>query len=198
MHGDLCCHCTRCWFSHGTRTTTCVFFSHFWFLSLTSQHCVHQSWNLHLRWRCHNWPIVSRFISSILHHLRICYLRWHSNQRKELLWATPHWSIPPSSNWSIWMFTQTCQCVFTWMCQCYLELEKVKKPSLFLSWLFFSIKNFNYIAKDATIFHLKSSNSGRPSYFSMSIPLGHTPITLVDLLQVVGCWDGEFLTLGLY
>jgi hypothetical protein len=25
-------------------------------------------------------------------------------------------SIPPLNNWSIWMFTQTCQYVFTWLC----------------------------------------------------------------------------------
>jgi len=30
-------------------------------------------------------------------------------------------------------------------------------------------------------------------------PLQDTPpITMVDLLQAVGCWDGEFLTFSLY
>jgi len=33
--------------------------------------------------------------------------------------------------------------------------SKGQKAFLFLSWLFFSLKTFNYIAKDASIFHLK-------------------------------------------
>jgi hypothetical protein len=40
-----------------------------------------------------------------LNNSKICCLQWSSNQIKELLWATPHWSIPFFSNWSIWMFT---------------------------------------------------------------------------------------------
>ncbi len=118
---------------------------------------------------------MCKFTSPISHHLRICCPWCNSSQKKELLWRTPHRSILPSSNWSIWMFTQTCRCVLTRVCQCYLEPKKVKKLSPSYLCYFFLLKNFNYIVKDASILHLKSSSSGRPSYFSTSISLGHTP-----------------------
>ncbi len=55
------------------------------------------------------------------------------------------------------------------------ELERARKPS-FLSLGYFSLsKNFNYVAEDANILHLKSRNGSRPSYFSISTPLRHTP-----------------------
>jgi hypothetical protein len=84
------------------------------------------------------------------------------------------------------------------MCQCYLELEKVIKPSPFYLDYFSLLKNFNYITKDASILHLKSNNSGRPSYFLTSTFHDTPPITMVDILQVVGCCGGLFLTLDLY
>jgi hypothetical protein len=60
---------------------------------------------------------------------RICCLWCGSNQRKELLWLTPHWLIPPISNWGIWMFTQKSWCAFTWLCQCHLEFKRTRRPS---------------------------------------------------------------------
>jgi len=56
-----------------------------------------------------------------------------------------------------------------------LELEKAKGPSPFYLGYFSLLKNFNYVAKDASIFHLKSSNDDGPNYFLTSTPLGHTP-----------------------
>jgi hypothetical protein len=53
--------------------------------------------------------------------------------------------------------------------------SKDLKALLFLSWLLFSSKNFNYIAKSVSILHLKSGNISKPSYFPTSTPLGHTP-----------------------
>jgi hypothetical protein len=103
-----------------------------------------------------------------------CCLQCDSNQRKELSWLTPQWSIFPFNNWNLWMFTQTSWCVFTQLCQCHLELERVLKPSFFCFGYFSFSKNFNYIARNANIFHLKSSGSGRPSYFLTSTPLRHT------------------------
>ncbi len=66
------------------------------------------------------------FTSLILHNSKINHLRYSSSQGKELSQLTPYWSIPPFSNWSIWLFTQTCSCVFTRLCQCHLELERVE------------------------------------------------------------------------
>ncbi len=52
---------------------------------------------------------------------------------------------------------------------------KGQRALLFLPWLlFFDWKNFNHITKDANIFHLKSSSSHRPSYFSTSTRSKHT------------------------
>jgi len=48
--------------------------------------------------------------------------------------------------------------------------SKDLKALLFLSWLLFSSKKFNYIAKNVSILHLKSSNSGKPNYFPTSTP----------------------------
>jgi hypothetical protein len=72
----FCCHCMKCWFPCGMRTTTCTSLIHFQFLPLTNRHCVHQKWNLHLSWHCHNWPNVCRTTSLILHNSRICCL-WY-------------------------------------------------------------------------------------------------------------------------
>jgi hypothetical protein len=99
----LCYHCTRCCFPHGTKITTYIFFSHIQLLSSTSRHCVHQRWYLHRSWHCHCRPNANKFTSSILRNIRIYYLRCGSSQKMELLWPTPHQSIPPFSNWIIWM-----------------------------------------------------------------------------------------------
>jgi hypothetical protein len=117
---------------------------------------------------------VSGFTSSILHNSRISCLVCSSSQGKELSQLTPRWSIPPLSNWSIWLLTQTCRCVFTWLCQCHSELERDKRPSSFHLGHFFSSKSFNHITKDASVFHLKSGESRRLSYFPTSTPSKHT------------------------
>ncbi len=41
--------------------------------------------------------------------------------------------------------------------------------------VFFWSNNFNYVAKDLSILHLKPSSSDRPNYFSTFTPLGHNP-----------------------
>jgi hypothetical protein len=109
-----------------------------------------------------------------LHNSRICYIRYNSSQRKELSQSTTHWSIPPLSNWGIWLLTQTCQCVFTRLCQCHLALEGDKRLSSFYfghfsSWIF-----FYHITKDVNVLHLKSGDSHRLSYFLTSTPSRHT------------------------
>jgi hypothetical protein len=67
----------------------------------------------HLNWHYHCEPNESRFISPFLCNSRIYYFLMWLKPKKELWWSTPHWSIPPYNNWSIWMFTQKNQCVFT-------------------------------------------------------------------------------------
>ncbi len=63
---------------------------------------------------------------------------------------------------------------FTQLYQCHLELEKVEGPSSLCLDYFPSSKNFNHIAKDASFFHLKSSDNCRFSYFLTPISIGHT------------------------
>ncbi len=89
--------------------------------------------------------------------------------------TTPQWSIPLFSNWNIWMFTQTCWCIFTWVCQCYLEIKRARGPSPFCLGYFSPSKNFNYVAKDVNIFHLKLGNSSKLSYFPTSTLSKYTP-----------------------
>jgi hypothetical protein len=91
-------------------------FNHIQLLWSMSQHCVYQRWHSHLSQRCHCWPNASGFTSLILQNSRICCIGCSSSQGKELSQLTPHCSIPPLSNWSIWFLTQTCRCVFTRMC----------------------------------------------------------------------------------
>jgi len=164
----------RCLLSHGTITTTCVSLSHFQFLPLTSQHCVHQRWNPFV-WRCHSWFNDCRSISPILHNLRIWCFHCNSNQKKKLLQSTPHLSILTFNNRNVWVFTQKVQCVFTQVCQYYLELKSAKGPSHFYLGYFSLSKKFNYVEKDTITLHLKLSNNDRPSYFPTSTPLGHPP-----------------------
>ncbi len=155
------------------KNNTCVSFNHIQILSSTNWHCAHQKSHLHLNQRCHYWPNTNEFISLILHNLRIGRLQYSSSQGKKLLQSTPYWSIPPFSNWSIWLLTQTCQCVFTWLCQCHLELERAKGPSYFYLGHFSLSNSFDHITKDASILNPKSSNSHRFSYFSTSTPSRH-------------------------
>jgi len=53
--------------------------------------------------------------------------------------------------------------------------SKDLKAFLFLSWLLFLSKNFNYITNSVSILQLKLSNSGKPSYFPTSTSSKHTP-----------------------
>jgi hypothetical protein len=53
--------------------------------------------------------------------------------------------------------------------------SKDLKALPFWTWLLFSSKNFNYIVKNVSILHLKSGNSGKPSYFPTSTPSRYTP-----------------------
>jgi len=55
------------------------------------------------------------------------------------------------------------------------SLKRPKGPPFFCFGYFSSSKNFNYVAKDANIFHLKLGNNNRPSYFPTSTPWRHTP-----------------------
>jgi len=50
-----------------------------------------------------------------------------------------------------------------------------KGPPLYVFDTFSSSKNFNYVAKDASIPHLKLGGSGKHSYFPTSTPSGHNP-----------------------
>jgi hypothetical protein len=156
------------------KTITCISFNHIQLLSLTNQHCVYQKWHLNLNRCCHCWPNTSKFTSPILCNYKICCLWCNSSQRKELSQPTPRWSIPPLSNWNIWLFTQTCQCVFTGLCQCHVELEGTKRPSSFNLGHFSTSKSFDHITKNVSIFHLKSNGNHRLSYFSTSTPSRHT------------------------
>jgi hypothetical protein len=60
---------------------------------LTSQHCAHHKWHLHLSWCYHCWPNVYGFTFLILQNLRICCFRCSSYQKKELLQLTPHYQF---------------------------------------------------------------------------------------------------------
>jgi hypothetical protein len=79
----------------------------------------------------------------------------------------------------------------------HLELKRAIIPSSFCLCYFSSLKNFNYIAKDAIILHLKSCGDCRLSYFLTSTLSRHTPITMANLLHVVGYWDKVILTSSL-
>ncbi len=127
----LCCHCTRCWFSRGMIIIPCASFNHIQFLLLMNRHCVYQRWHSHLSQRCHCQPNSSGFTSPILHNSRTCRLWCNSSQRKELSQWTPHWSIRPLNNWSIWLLTQTCWYDFTQLHRCHLELERARRSSHF-------------------------------------------------------------------
>jgi hypothetical protein len=155
------------------KTITCVSFNHIQFFLSTSWHCVYQRWHSHLSRHCHYRPNTSGFTSMILHNSKIWYLRCSLGQGKELLQLTPHWSILPFNIWSIWLLTQTCWCVFTRLCQCNLELEGERRPSSFYLGHFSLSKSFDHITKDASIFHLKLSDSHRLNYFPTSSPSKH-------------------------
>jgi hypothetical protein len=60
------------------------------------------------------------------------------------------------------------------------SLKGLEGPPLSTLVTFSLLTNFNYVAKDASILHLKLS------YFPTSTLSNHTPIAMTDLLQAVG------------
>jgi hypothetical protein len=69
------------------------------------------------------------------------------------------------------------------------SFKRPKGPSPFYVGYFSSSRNFNYIIKDVSIFHLKLSSNSKLSYLWLP-PLHDTPpITTVDLLKGIGCWN---------
>jgi hypothetical protein len=69
-----------------------------------------------------------------------------------------------------------------------LELEGDRRPSSFYLGHFSSSKNLNHIIKDVNIFHIKSNNSHRVSYFPTSTLPNTLHITTADLLQAIDFW----------
>ncbi len=133
---------------------------------------------------------------------RFAYFWYNSSQWMKLLWLTPHISIPPFNNWSIWMSTQTSRYVLTWLWQCHLQLQRAKGPSSFYLHYFLLSKKFNHVAKKASSI-LSQVVSLTTSWLP---PLQDTPHhhgrSLVrdtphwpQLTYFRHCWDGEILTL---
>ncbi len=86
------------------------------------------------------------------------------------------------------MFTQISWYVFIQLCQCHLELEKVKRPFIFLFWLFFyqkisiTLQRMQAFSILSWVIVIDLSTSWLP-------PLGNKPpITMVDLLQAIDFW----------
>jgi hypothetical protein len=132
------------------------------------------------------------FTSPILHNSKIHYLWCSSSQKNELLWVTLHWSIPPFSNWSIWMFTQISQCFFI------MIVPMSFGASFSFSFCYFSIvKNFNHVAKDASILHFKSCDCDNLTTSQLPPFQDTPPITTTNLLQAVDYWNGKILTFSL-
>jgi hypothetical protein len=118
------------------------------------------TWVNLLHWSC----IVQGFVASKT-----------AQAKKRIVMTNTPWSFPLLNNLGVWMFKQTSWCILTQLCQCHVEHQKVKLPSSFCFGYFSPLKKFNYIAKNANIFHLKSGSSGRFNYFLISTPSKHTP-----------------------
>jgi hypothetical protein len=190
----FCRHCTRCWFPHGMRTITCVSFNHIQLFLSTNWHCAYQRWHSHLSQHYHYWPYVNKFTSSTLCNLRISCIGCNSNQGKELSKPTPHWSIPPLSRLKyLVVYTNMPMCFYTTMLIPF-GAWRGQKAFIFLPWSFFFVKSFDHITNVANIFHLKSSDSRRLSYFPTSTPSKHTshhyswPITSYRFLTCKYGW----------
>jgi hypothetical protein len=107
--------------------------------------------------------------------------------KKELLQPTPHRSIPPFSNWSIWMFTQNMLMCSYMSVPMLFGAWKGQKVVPFLFFLLFSLKFFNYIVKDEASFILSQAVVvGLATSWPPSLQ-NTPPITMVDWLQVIGC-----------
>jgi hypothetical protein len=77
-----------------------------------------------------------------------------------------------------------------------LELEGDRRPSSFYLGHFSSSKNLNHIIKDVNIFHIKSNNSHRVSYFPTSTLPNTLHITTADLLQAIDFWHVNMTNLA--
>jgi hypothetical protein len=128
------------------KTTTCIFFNHIQFFSSTNWHCAHQRWYSHSSRHCHYQPNTSGFISFILRNSWIWHFFCGSNQRKDLSQLTSHWSIPPFSNWDIWIFTHRLMC-FYMIVRMSFKAWKDQRAFIFLFGLLFFIKKFQSYCK---------------------------------------------------
>jgi hypothetical protein len=161
----------------------CTFLNHIQFLPLTNQHYVHQRWNLHLSYIViHNQPNTCKFSFLVLHSSRICYF-W-CKLKKGAITTNP-------IDQFLLLTIEILGCLHKYV-NVYINTPMPFKTSkghralpFYLGYIC-SLKNFNYVAKDASIFHLKSSNSGKPSYFSTSTPSWHT--THCHIQPIISGW----------
>jgi len=153
-----------------------------------SRHCVCQRWHSHPSRRCHCWPNVSIFTSSILHNSRICHLWCSSSQEMSYCnWHPINQFLPLA----IEIFGYLHKHVNVFLHDCANAIWSLKGlKGLHLSTL-------------VTFFHQKVSitlqKMQMSSILSQAIaiglvtswfpPLQNTPpITVTDLLQVVNFW----------
>jgi len=167
----------KCWLSCVKITTTCASFNHVQLFLSTSQHCVQQ------RWHSHSIDII------IIDPTRANFLRWSctiqgfvtSNvaQTKEKNYHNQHF-IDQFLPLGIEVFGCLHKQVDVFLQDCANAIWSSKGPKgLFFSILVvFLYQNiFNYVTKDASIFHFKLGNSGRLSYFPIFHPFRtHPPL----------------------
>jgi hypothetical protein len=89
MHWNQWCNlwhlrynCMKCWFPCGTKIITCASFNHIQLFLLTNRHCGVTKDGIRTLTNIVN-------VDPIWCNSRICHLRCSSNQKKELLQATP-------------------------------------------------------------------------------------------------------------
>jgi hypothetical protein len=136
---------------------------------LMSWHCHHQRWHLHL-----SQLNASRFTSLILHNSRICSL-WCSWSKKKKSYCDRH----PTYQFlllTIKVFGYLHKQVDMFLHDCANAIWNLKGLEAFISlfWLFPSLKKFNHIANDASLFHFKPGDSCRLIYFLTPTPSGCT------------------------
>jgi hypothetical protein len=90
----LCCHCVKCWFPCGMKTTTCASFNHVQLLLLMNWHCVHQIQHSHLSRHYHYQPNTSGFTSLIFATQRFVTFDVVQAKEKSYHDQTSNWSIP--------------------------------------------------------------------------------------------------------
>jgi hypothetical protein len=158
-------------------------------------HCVHQRWNSHIvianPMHANQLPqlcTIQRLVASKATQVKNIYIyyNWHPTN--------------PFFKLVIDIFGYLHKQADVFLHDCASAIWKIKESKirpLFCFDCFSLTLNFNYVAKDASILHFKSGSSNKANYFSASTSFKHNPIATTDLLQVVGCWDGEFLTSSL-